>query len=370
MFTLFLFAGVANAQFDAPIPDYWPTEDWHSGSPADHGFDEAKLAEIEGYVQREAPYLDSLLIIRNGYIVYESYFNGYDADTLHDVASVTKSWTSALVGIAQAQGKLTDLDATLPTLLPDHFAEGAYADKSEITLRHLLMMRSGIAFDDNAFVTGEYGSPEDLLKSDTTAVSLGFPIAYPPGQTWNYSSLDTQLLSAIVQRAVGHPLHEYIVPNLFEPMGIGDFEWLVDESGTTVGGGSLSITPRDMAKLGLLYLHNGIWGDEQLVPAEWVASSLTPQGKAFYPPTDQDEIIEWYGYKWWLWKEDWHFGYRSIQAQGYAGQQVLVFPELSLIFVTTANQDGVDPETAQRQEQVNGRIVLDFLFPALTDVEL
>ncbi|MEQ8673237.1 MAG: serine hydrolase [Aggregatilineales bacterium] len=360
-----------------PLPDYFPTAGWQIDSPANHGFDETILATIEAYVSDETPYLDSILIIRNGYIVYESYYNDYDVDTLHDIASVTKSWTSALVGVAQAQGMLTDLDATLPTLLPDYFADDTHTDKSEITLRDVLMMRSGIGFEENLFYTGGYGSPEELLATDTIAFGLDIPMVYQPGATWSYSTLDTQFISAIVQEAVGQPLNEFITPSLFEPMGITQFEWATDSSGITAGGSRLFLTPRDMAKLGLLYLHNGLWDNQQLVPAEWVEASLTPQGEAFYPPTDQQEIIEWYGYQWWLWKAEWNFGYRSFQAQGYAGQQVYVFPELDLIIVTTANLSNenpdlaqIDPNTAEQQEIGIGYIVTNIIFPALTDVEL
>jgi CubicO group peptidase (beta-lactamase class C family) len=361
---------IIHAQPAVPPPDYWPTQDWRTASPADHGFDPAVLGALPEYIENELPYLDSLLIIRHGYIVYESYHNGHDAATLHDVASVTKSWTSALVGIAQAQGLLTDLDATLPALLPDYFADDAHADKRDITLRHLLMMRSGVEYDDNTLNTGGYGSPEELLSRDLTALALDFPMAYTPGETWNYSTLDSQLISAVVQQATGQPLHELIVPNLFEPLGIGEFEWLTSTSDQTMGGGGLQLTPRSMAKLGLLYLHKGLWDGEQIVPAEWVAESLTPQGEAFYPPTDQNEIIEWYGYHWWLWKGDWFYGYRSFQAQGYGGQQVTVFPELDLMVITTANQDNVSPDAATEQERGIGEIFLEFIFPALTDAEL
>src|SRR5690606_24309143 len=161
----------------------WPTRDWRTAALVDHGFDPAALDAITAYIENELPFLDSLLLIRHGYVVYESYHNDHNADTLQDIASVTKSWTSALVGIAQAQGYLTDLDATLPTLLPDYFAGDAHADKRDITLRHLLMMRSGIEFDDPTLITGGYGSPEELLSRDLTATALDFPMAYTPGET-------------------------------------------------------------------------------------------------------------------------------------------------------------------------------------------
>ena len=367
MILLCLFVGVLNAQ---TLTDYWPTENWRTDSAANHGFDEAALAAIEDYALREIPYLDSFLIIRDGYIVYENYFNDYDADMLHDVASVTKSWVSALVGIAQAQGALPDLDATLSSLLPDHFTEDTFADKREITLRDLLMMRSGIEFDEFTLDTEGYGTGEELQSQELTAFGLSFPMAYAPGESWNYSSLDTQIISTIVQQAVGQPLHEYIVPSLFDPMGIHDFEWLADATGTTVGGQQLSMTPRDMAKLGLLYLNNGFWDGEQLVPADWVELSLTPQGEAFYPPANQPAVIEWYGYLWWTWKPDWNYGYRAFQAKGYGGQQILAYPELDMFIVTTANLEGVTPTIAGEQEAGIDQIVVNVVFPALTDVAL
>jgi CubicO group peptidase (beta-lactamase class C family) len=129
--------------------------------------------------------------------------------------------------------------------------------------------------------------------------------------------------------------------------------------------------PRDMAKLGLLYLHNGIWDGEQLVPADWVGASLTPQrDRAYYPLTSQTEEIEWYGYLWWLWKGAWFYGYRSFQASGYGGQQVLVFPELDLILATTANLGGVDPESDIAQRTAIDELFVEVIFPALADVKL
>jgi CubicO group peptidase (beta-lactamase class C family) len=199
-----LSIGLVNAQSgEIPLPDYWPTQDWRTGAPAEHGLDAAMLTALTASIESDLPYLDSLLIIRSGYLVHESYYNGYDAAALHDIASVTKSWTSALVGVAQAQGLLPDLDAALPALLPTYFADNAHADKRDITLRHLLLMRSGIRYDDNTLNTGGYGSPADLLAQDITAVALGFPVDYPPGEAWNYSTLDTQLIAAVVQQAAG-----------------------------------------------------------------------------------------------------------------------------------------------------------------------
>ncbi len=315
------------------------------------------------------PFLDGLIIIRDGHIVYESYFNGYEPDTLHDIASVTKSWTSTLVGMARDRGELNNLDEPISELLPEHFVDGTHDDKQEITLEHLLTMRSGIEFDEGVFESRGYGG-EELLTGDVTEFALEFPMAHEPGSTWNYSTLDTQLTSAIFEQAMGEPLASFASRSLFVPMGIDQFEWLADGTGTTIGGTQLSMTPRDMAKLGLLYLHNGLWDGEQIVPAEWVQLSLTPQGEAYFDPTGQVETIEWYGYYWWTWKPEWFLGYRAFQAKGYAGQQVLVLPELNLIIVTTANLDGVDPKTAEDQEgAIYSSLIMELILPSLTDVD-
>lgn len=338
-------AACANRSAALPPPEYWPTNGWRDADPAAHDIDSAALAAIDAGA---LSYLDSLIVIRDGYIVYERYFNGYDATTIHDIASVTKSWTSALVGIARERGDVTNLDAPLPDLLPGYFAAGAHGDKRAITLRHLLMMRSGIEYDENRLDRGEYGGPE-LLQQDVTEIALGFPMAHTPGEAWNYSTLDSQLISAVIGEATGVPMHAYAEQHLFAPLGIRDYEWLTDGIGTTIGGQNLSMTPRDMAKLGLLYLHNGAWEGRQVVPATWVRESTTPQNEAFYVPTGQVEPIGFYGYQWWLWEDSWYNGMsEGINAMGYAGQNILILPRLNMLIVTTAALPAPDQEEPQR----------------------
>lgn len=350
-------------------PDYWPTNAWLSANPGEHGFDGDRLDKVDELVKDELPFLDSLLVIRDGNIVFERYFNGYDEQTLHDQASVTKSWTSAAVGVARSQGELIELNTKLPELLPEEFGSGSYEDKRSISLEHLLEMRSGIEFDDELFSVGGYGD-EELLEGDVTEFVLGFPVAHPPDEVWNYSTLDTQLISALVEQAVGVSLSSFVEEQLFEPMGILEYEWSQDATGTAIGGSGLKLRPRDMAKLGFQYLHGGQWDGEQLVPAEWVQESTTPQNSsAYYAPSDQVEVIEWYGYHWWTWKPEWFHGYRGFNAKGYGGQEVLVLPELDLIIVTTAKSENITPDTAGEQEAEIYALFYDVLLPALEEIE-
>jgi CubicO group peptidase (beta-lactamase class C family) len=356
--------GAATPTAGKPL-EYWPTAGWREASPADYGLDPGLLDQIPARAAQALHYLDSLLIVRDGYLIYEAYFNGYDAETLHELASVTKSWTSAILGVAQSDGYLTDLDASLAELLPDYFAGGRHADKASITLRHLLQMRSGLEWDEDTLDTGGYGRPEELLSRDIVEWLLSFRMTHPAGTAWNYNTGNTQLVSAAFQRATGRSLAAFASERLFTPLGIERYDWLADESGVTIGGQNLRLTPRDTAKLGLLYLQGGQWESQQLVPADWVKQSTTPQDSAIYVPTQETLPIDFYGLHWWLWHDGW-FSSRShaIAAQGYGGQDVLILPRLNLIIVTTA-QTAVSPDQANEQRRGIYELILQVILPAV-----
>ena len=306
-----------------------------------------------------------MLIIRHGYLVYQSYFNGYDADKLHDVASDTKSFASALVGVARSQGKLANLDAKLPELLPTYFVNGKHADKASITLRHLLMMRSGIRWSERDSNDGKLGDPATLLSQDLTEGVLSLPMAHTPGEAWTYSTADVQLISAIVQQATGLSLRDFAAAHLFAPLNIRNFEWLQASNGTTVGGTSLRLAPQDMAKLGALYLHGGQWLGQQVVPSDWVSLTTTAQGTALNTDSGQTQPIDWYGYLWWL-RPRGYYDARSnaIVAYGYGGQYIVVLPELDMIVVTTATYD-VTSGQAGVQEQAVSEFIRDVVMPTV-----
>ena len=368
---LSFFVGCSAKSPIIEAPEYWPSAAWRIDEPGNRGIDASMLKAATERIPEDLPAIDSLLIIRDGYMVHESYYNGYDETTIHDVRSVTKSWTSALIGVAQADGKLTDLDTPLPELLPDHFANGQHEDKREITLAHLLAMRSGIDFDDETLYAGGYGSYDELFELDLTDFALDFPMAYEPGAAWNYSTLDSQLISAIFEQATGKSLEAFAADRLFEPLGIKDYAWQADVTGTSIGGGGLYLAPRDMAKLGFLYLHQGQWDGEQIVPSDWVERSLTPQNtEAIYVPSGQTEVPEWYGYHWWTWKGDWFYGYPAFVANGFAGQRIYVFPGLNLIVVTTANLDSVSLEQVNNQEEEIDIFVNETILPTLVEIDI
>jgi Tol biopolymer transport system component/CubicO group peptidase (beta-lactamase class C family) len=315
----------------------WPTQDWQTASPGEQGLDANKLAALRAKIERDLPFLHSLLIIKNGRLVYEQYFAGYDQARLNELESVTKSFTSALVGIAQASGKLRSPDVTIGSAAPQYFTDGRHADKKNITLRNLLMMRSGIQFDNTTLPTQTQQGRQAFLQQDTVEYALSQPVAFTPGRAWNYSSADTQLAAAILEGVTGVPLQQYAAEKLFAPLGITRFEWSSDAAGHTIAGGLLRLTTRDMAKLGYLYLNHGAWDGKQIVPAAWVQLTTSPQGSAYLPWKEQATPITWYGYGWWTWQPGYFSGHRAFSADGSGGQLVVLIPDLDMIVVTTAD---------------------------------
>jgi CubicO group peptidase (beta-lactamase class C family) len=357
-----------------PARDYWPTDGWRSDAPANRGLDEAALAGLRSQIEQELPFLDSLLLVKDGYLVYEEYFNGYDAERLHPVHSVTKSVMSALFGIAQADGRIPNLDTKLGDALPDYFADGQHDDKANITLRHLLQMRSGIQFDEGAH-NDELAAPGDegaqfFLGQDLTEYALDYPVAHAPGEAWNYSTLDSQLLSAAFSALTGQSLADYAAERLFSAIGVGETVWYSDSNGVSVGGDTLELTPRDMAKFGYLYLNRGQWDGQQVIPQDWVDLSTSAQGdRVLYVPTDETLPIEFYGFHWWTWKPEWFHGHATSHARGFGGQWINVFSDLDLVIVSTANSQ-VDNAGNVAQEKAIDAMIRDQILPALDVVEV
>jgi CubicO group peptidase (beta-lactamase class C family) len=344
----------------------WPTAGWQIAPASEHGLDEAKLTALKPEITAQLPFLNSLLIVRDGRLVYEAYFNGYDAASLHDLRSVTKSVTSILAGIAQDRGELAGPDVTLAQLAPALFTSKQHADKQKLTLRQLLMMRSGVQWDDATIELLTAAQAAAFLQQDIVQYALAQPMAHKPGAAWNYSTLDTQLASAALEGATGRSLKDYAAERLFAPLGINRFDWQTDSAGHTVGGGGLRLTARDIAKLGYLYLGGGAWDGRQLVQPDWVRLTTTPQASGVYSATGQTMPIEWYGMGWWTWKPEVFGGQRAIAAQGYAGQRVILLPDPDMIVVTTTDS-AVPPEKAHAQDDRVYDLVKYSVLPAVTD---
>jgi CubicO group peptidase (beta-lactamase class C family) len=302
---------------------YWPTSGWLSTTPEEQGMDSATLAQMVEHIQQRKLDLHSLLIVRNGYLVAEGYGYPYSAKQVHFVASVTKSVMAALIGIAVQQGSIKDVQQPLFSLLPEQGVANLDAQKQAITLKDLLTMTSGLDCHENP------APGEAVMQASPNWVQfmLDLPMAAQPGSTFNYCTGAVELISAILQQATGMSAREFANQNLFAPLGMGpisEAQWPSDPQGVTIGGYGLALTPREMAKLGYLFLNQGQWEGQTVVPADWVAASTASHANL---GSDKE-----YGYLWWTDSQG-----KWYAALGRGGQHIFVYPAENLVVVFTSD---------------------------------
>ncbi|MGH9838932.1 MAG: serine hydrolase domain-containing protein, partial [Blastocatellia bacterium] len=301
--------------------DYWPTREWKTSTAAAEGIDPRGLAEAERVILEKKPEVRSLLLIRNGRLVYEKYFRGASAAQAFNVKSVTKSFTSALAGIALRERLLHSPEQKVSELLPEYFTVQTDARKRQITLRHLLTMTAGFEWTENGPVTGEW-----IRSADHAKFALDLPLVADPGKGHSYNTALSHLLSVIIARQSNVSLLEFARKHLFGPLGIRTQRWDTDQQGYCEGGSELYLTARDMARFGFLYLNAGQWDGKQIVPVEWVWESLRPHAA-------KDPLQADYGYQWWIGQDD---ELPAFSAFGYGGQVIHIIPKLDLIVVMTS----------------------------------
>jgi CubicO group peptidase (beta-lactamase class C family) len=339
-----------------PARDYWPTNGWRTADPADHGLDPAQLAAAQAHLDQHVQHIDSLLIARGGYLVYEHDRAGTDPVALRSVKSMTKSVTSALIGIALQAGDLESVDEKIGALMPEMFAAGHARNKRDISVRDLLTMRSGLEW-------AEYGPNVTQMTGhvDWTQYVLERPLIHPPGTVFNYSTGDTQLLAALLHKITGMTALAYADLYLFGPLGIERRRWSADPQGITVGGTELALAPRDMAKFGYLYLNRGVWDGETILPAAWVSDSAFYH-TLFAPQSPDDCLTLGYGYLWWLRPQGKH---ESMIAVGYGGQFVYVIPDLDLVIVMTGIISAAPEDFRSNRMLCAFNLVEDLIVPAV-----
>ncbi len=314
--------------------------------------DSTVLAKIDRYVADAFPTLLSVLIVRHGSPVFEHYYQGCCAGDSVNVKSVTKSIVSALVGIALHEHSLTSLDQRLMEFFPQDFPTGADPRKREITLRHLLTLRSGLSWVESSAES----LPALFASNNWVRHGLSLPLVYAPGEVFVYSTLDAHLLSAVLTQVTGISTLEFANRYLFGPLGSTVTKWATDPQGNPIGGSELYLTPRDMAKVGYLYLRQGRWEDTQLIPEEYLEASTRTQ--VF--PGDSAVISDTYGYLWWVSTVG---PYASYYAIGYGGQTIYVIPDLDIVLVTTARWNvpavlGAGPRTFSLARDLAEQFVL------------
>ncbi|HEY5656604.1 MAG TPA: serine hydrolase [Myxococcota bacterium] len=333
--------------------------------------DEVALARLDAELASgRHHFVDGMLIVRHGHVVfersyahdYDALFNGkdprrgpynyYDPDwhpyhqrgELHTMQSVTKSVTSALIGIAIGRGEIPGVDVELLS----YFEEGEVANVDErkraIALRDLLTMTAGFLWDEDSVA---YTDPRNDCAAmeasrDWVKFVVDKPMEHEPGKVFRYNSGVTQILSHILFRATGKTADEYAREHLFGPIGIRSFYWKKTPTGLPDTEGGLYLAPRDLARFGLLYLKDGVWNGERILPEGWVESTMQPLAD----PSDEESPGWRYGYQWWLLPHPGNAREAGAAASagagkyvwtclGYGGQRLFIFPEHDLIAVFT-----------------------------------
>lgn len=307
---------------------YWPTAGWRTTAPEEQGMDGSALEQITAYVRDSRLPVDSVIVLRHGYIVYEKYFGSqWDANTVHNIFSCTKSIMGSLVGIALQQGKINSLDDRMVDYFPNRTIRNLDERKKAVRLIDLMTMKGGFDWPERSYPYTDPRNPwiRALRSKDTVQFVLDAPMAAKPGTVWAYNGGFSQLLSAIVTDKTGMNTMEFAKKNLFSPLGITKFTWKTDQQGIYDAGGGLSMTPRDMAKYGHLILNKGIWEGKQIIPADFVAESVKTQTLF--------NANSGFGYEsWWTIPP---YGY--YYAAGIQGQRIYVMEKQEMVVVTTAN---------------------------------
>jgi CubicO group peptidase (beta-lactamase class C family) len=302
----------------------WPTREWQTSTPEEQGMDSAALAKLVAYGTGRS--LDSLLIARHGKIVLDAYYAPYSADVPHIINSATKAVIGTLAAMAMKDGLLDSTDHPMLDFFADRNLTDIDDRKKAITVQHLLDMTSGIDWREPT--DGLPVSFFEMERSpDWTKFILDRPMSNAPGDIFNYNSGNPQLLSAILTKLTGMSAEEYARTRLFGPLGITDWNWRKDPQGNSTGGNGLALLPRDMAKIGYLYLRNGQWEGRTLVPPAFVerSSHATINMNVRFEPA-----FRYSNYFWALPERN------VYMAVGYHCQVIMVFPALDIVAVTTA----------------------------------
>jgi CubicO group peptidase (beta-lactamase class C family) len=321
--------------------DYWPTVDWRVAAAEEHGLDREVLARTTAFAVHTEPPVNGYVVVRHGYIVFEEYYGGFSERSYHNVYSVTKSITSALIGTALKQGLLESVDQRLVELFPEHPVD------DRLTLRHLMSMTAG-------FSEESLDMQRVLASDDPLGVLLARPVVHAPGSVFFYDDGGVHLLSILLTRLSGVSAAEFALRYLFEPLGIWQapadpqarhsFDaqsawpatgllWQADRRGHNVGGYGLHLTLRDMAKVGYLYLNSGRWDDGTVLSREYVEDSTREHngggrfGGSPPGPTNPYALLWWRS----------HRNRLHFSADGFGGQQIMVLPDTDMVIAMASS---------------------------------
>lgn len=331
--------------------------------PAFPRFQPASLDAVRKKVEAGTiPNLHSILVLQDRKTIAQWYFSGqdenrgravgrvaFDAATLHDVRSITKSIVSLLFGIAVDEGLVKSIDEPVLTYFPEYPQS---EESRRVRIRHVLTMTTGLKWDERSYPYTDNRNSETAMDLAPNRVRfiLSQPFVSTPGERFQYSGGDVALIAEIIARTSGTTLEKYAETRLFKPLGIEKYEWIKDSGARAIAASGLRLRPRDMAKIGQLVLDGGRFGDRQVVSERWIRESTAPRVATAFPCTS-------YGYFWWLMRScnggaypDW------VSAMGNGGQRIAVVPAWKAVVVITAgNYNSI------AGDEVAGSALLDVL---------
>jgi CubicO group peptidase (beta-lactamase class C family) len=321
-------------------------------------------------LKNEYPNIHSLLIARDGKLLYENYFAGTDeiigrklgyiehtVNDLHDCRSISKSITSACIGIALKKGLIKNLDEPIAPYFPE-YARHFDAKKKQITIRHLLTMTGGFEWNEEISYRNPANSELQMdLSLDPIDYVLSRPMASQPGTKWNYNGGQSQLLAQILLKTSTETIDTFAEKNLFLPLGITKYEWLPLKPNMPAAASGLRLRSRDLLKIGLVYMKEGVWQNAQIFDKDWAVSSLSPLVSRGGE--------KGYGFQFWTYIDTVNtVAYRITEARGNGGQRIFFCQDLQLVVITTAgnyNQWDIvnDPHKA----------LTDYIIPAIAKLK-
>jgi CubicO group peptidase (beta-lactamase class C family) len=351
------------AQAVTPI---WPADAWLEAPPESQGVASAPFEALDRDI-RAGTYgnIDRMLVVRNGRLIVDkryrrdyaaisrgrsgplgcgqgctdpaalhefNYYHPrwhpyYQGRAVHTLQSVTKSVAATLIGIAVGRKELSGLDVPFLTFFKDRDLSRIDPRLQRATLEDLLTMRSGIEWHESDRPLDETNTTYQLEKSkDWIEFTLRQPVEADPGTKWSYNSGGSQLLSGIIRTATGRFIDEYATEHLFRPLGIRDFHWKKTPTGHPDTEGGLYLAAEDLARIGYLYLHDGVWNGKRLLPGGWLSKATGRHARAVAPGWD-------YGYQWWITTRN---GGDIWAGRGFGGQLLLVIPSRDIVAVVNS----------------------------------
>jgi CubicO group peptidase (beta-lactamase class C family) len=341
LLSLFLLNGCKKEQPITSLPRSYPEAEGVSSQGIIDFLDAAAKSNHEFH---------SLMFVRHGKVIAEGWWSPYKPELRHTLYSTSKSFTATAVGFAVSEKKLS-VDDKVVSFFPDQLPDTVSKFLSALKVKDLLSMSAGQDPDPTFKVVT---SENNWVKS-----FLSVPIVHEPGTKFLYNTLVTYMLSAIVQKATGEKVIDYLKPRLFQPLSIDGMDWEVDPKGINCGGWGLRLRTEDMAKFGQLFLQKGKWNGSQVLPASWIqdASTLKIYQAPDAPQSKKDSSDWMQGYCYQMWR----CRHNAFRADGAYGQYIIVMPDQDAVIAITA-------ETADMQSELN--LVWDYLLPAIKGEKL